>query len=321
MVGMDLKGLAAAAAILIAATGTARVASDMLSPPPAGTAVLAPKPFGKHCTVAAAKSGLQVTPRAGLPQPRAIAIAVTQKAPTTDAPVAGETAAAPLPPQSIEPDAGTLAVEARAVAARVSQKVPAALVPYFDTYIYVSKSAGGPYGQRLFLFRKTDGGTLALDESFRVSTGRERDEQYFTATPTGLFELDVHRFMPMARSAKWNDALMPWAMFLNYSYRTQMSGVALHAAVGRHEIADIGHRASGGCVRLPLEKADALFHRFLSEEQGRVPVFTFDPARGTTNTQGLVAHDAKGDILLADGIRVLVIIEDYPGESPSSTQS
>ncbi|HEY0107021.1 MAG TPA: L,D-transpeptidase, partial [Rhizomicrobium sp.] len=193
--------------------------------------------------------------------------------------------------------------------------------PYFDTYIYVIKAAGGPWGQHLFLFRKQADGTLGFEQSFAVSTGREQAEQYFTATPTGLFEFDVHRFMPTARSAKWNDAAMPWAMFLNYAYRTQMSGVALHAAVGRHELADIGRRASGGCVRLPLEKADLLFHRFLKEERGRVPVFAFDPVRGTTNTDGAAAQDGEGNILLADGLRVLLIIENYQGEAAAGSQS
>ncbi len=131
----------------------------------------------------------------------------------------------------------------------------------------------------------------------------------------------MHRFFPMARSAKWNDAQMPWAMFLNYAYRTQMSGVALHAAIGRHELADIGRRASGGCVRLPLAKANLLYHRFLGEERGQVPVFTFDPVRGTTNTAGTVAHDAQGNIVLADGLKVLVIIDNFPGDAAAPPQS
>jgi hypothetical protein len=114
---------------------------------------------------------------------------------------------------------------------------------------------------------------------------------------------------------------MPWAMFLNYAYRTQMSGVALHAAIGRHELADIGHRASGGCVRLPLAKASLLYHRFLAEERGQVPVFAFDAARGTTNTEGIAAHDDKGDIVLADGLRVLVIIDNFPGTPAAPPQS
>ena len=231
-------------------------------------------------------------------------------------------AAAPLPPQAVTPpDPATSDAEAARVATRVSEKVPAELAPYFDTFIYVSKAEHGPWAQHLYLFKKASDGTLALDQDFPISTGRERSEQYFTATPTGLFELDSHRFIPNAHSAKWNDASMPWAMFLNYSYRTQMSGVALHAAVGRHEIADIGHRASGGCVRLPLAKANLFFHRFQAEERGQVPVFTFDAARGTTNTAGQVTRDLQGNIVLADGVRVLVIIDNFGGTPAPDSQS
>ena len=182
---------------------------------------------------------------------------------------------APLAPLRLAADPIMTDAATSAVAARLASKVPPSLAPYFDVYLYVSKApdSAGPWGQKLFYFRKTASGTLAFVETIPVSTGREEDEQYFTATPMGLFELDSNRFMPMAYSAKWNDAEMPWAMFLNYAYRSGMTGVALHAAIGARELRDIGHRASGGCVRLPLEKADELFHRFQAEEKGRVPVF------------------------------------------------
>ncbi len=221
--------------------------------------------------------------------------------------------AMPLAPQTLAADPAMAGTVPGAVAARLISKVPTALTPYFDVYLYVSKSAEGPWAQHLFFFTKNAAGTLSFDQSFPVSTGREEDEQYFTATPTGLFQLDINRFMPMAYSAKWDDAAMPWAMFLDYSYRTSMTGVALHAAIGAKELSHMGHRASGGCVRLPLDRADALFHRFQASEKGKVPVFAFDETRGTTNTQGAVAGDANGHIYLADGVRVLVIIEDYPG--------
>ena len=125
----------------------------------------------------------------------------------------------------------------------------------------------------------------------------------------------------MARSAKWDDAKMPWAMFLNYSYRSKMAGVALHAAIGSHELAMIGRRASGGCVRLPMAKANLLYHRFLKEERGQVPVLTFDEARGTTNIAGTATHDAQGNIVLVDGLKVLVVIENYAGRATQPSQS
>jgi hypothetical protein len=223
------------------------------------------------------------------------------------------------PPEPIVLDPRVESAMAQDVAARLSRKVPERLTPYFDLYFYVSKSAAGPWAQRLFIFRKTAAGTLNFEESFPVSTGRERDEKYFTATPTGFFQLDPNRFMPLARSAKWNDALMPWAMFLNYSYRTQMSGVALHAAIGRRELADLGHRASGGCVRLPLDKANALYHRIKATMGGSVPVFAFDEERGTTSTSGEMLRDEAGNVIVASGYRVLVVIDSYPGDQQPSS--
>ncbi|MEJ0025287.1 MAG: L,D-transpeptidase family protein [Rhizomicrobium sp.] len=317
----SLRGFASAAAIAMAAMSIAmalgergRHAATPVAAASHRVAARVQKPAATTST--ATVKVLVAAPRATPLVPRTVARAVSKPVLPPEA-----VAAAPLPPQAIAPDPAMPAEEATRVAGRVSAKVPSALAPYFDTFIYVSKAASGPWAQHLFLFRKQADGTLAFDQSFPVSTGRERSEQYFTATPTGLFELDVHRFMPMARSGKWNNAAMPWAMFLNYAYRTQMSGVALHAAIGRRELADIGHRASGGCVRLPLEKADLLFHRFLAEERGQVPVFTFDPARGTTNTDGNVTRDAAGNIVLADGLRVLVVIDNFAGESAASPQS
>jgi hypothetical protein len=310
----ELRDLATAALALMVAMGGAMAWQQQQAPlqviakaKPRPTVVVAAAPPPKPVVMV---KTLIAEPRQAPAHPRAIARAVSKTMLPPDA-----VAAAPLPPQAITP------ADTDKVAARVSAKVPAELAPYFDTFIYVSKAERGPWAQHLYLFKKADDGSLTLDQDFPVSTGRERSEQYFTATPTGLFELDVHRFIQNARSAKWNDASMPWAMFLNYSYRTQMSGVALHAAVGRHELADIGHRASGGCVRLPFAKASLFFHRFLAEERGQVPVFTFDDARGTTNTAGQVVHDTAGNVVLADGVRVLVIIDNYGGGSATDSQS
>jgi hypothetical protein len=317
-----LRDLAAATILLSVAMGSA-IAFGPHAPPPSTLIVITRPQVVRIEPMAASRikpttmvKVLVAEPRRAPPRLRAIARAVSRPHLPANA-----VAAVPLPPQAAAPDPATLAEEAGRVATRLSGKVPSALVPYFDTFIYVSKAAGGPWGQRLFLFHKNADGTLALEQSFSVSTGREKSEQYFTATPTGLFELDVHRFFPMARSAKWNDAAMPWAMFLNYAYRTKMAGVALHAAIGGHELAMMGRRASGGCVRLPLAKANLLYHRFLREEQGQVPVFTFDDTRGTTNTAGITAHDGQSNIVLADGLKVLVVIDNFAGTAASPTQS
>ncbi len=266
-----------------------------------------------------------VTPTVHHPAKKIVAKRIVPPAPVPPAvsthPLPDDAVArAPLPAQILVADPAIKDAIPAAVAARLISKVPAALAPYFDVYLYVSKAAdsAGPWGQKLFYFHKTASGALTFVETFPVSTGREEDEQYFTATPMGLFELDADRFMPMAYSSKWHGAEMPWSMFLNYAYRTGMTGVALHAAIGARELRDMGHRASGGCVRLPLERADELFHRFQTEEKGQVPVFTFDEARGTTNVDGTVAGDGKGRIYLSGGVRVLVIIENYSGNPVQS---
>ncbi|MBS0473476.1 MAG: L,D-transpeptidase [Proteobacteria bacterium] len=310
-----LRELAAAAAVLSVAMAGAVVAQSYATPAaPPPVAKLVPKPVHEIPTLVAAARATPATP---------LAIA-RQVSPATDTahPLPKDAVAEkPLAPRATKPDPATLALEAGQVAQRISEKVPAAIAPYFNVFIYVSKASHGPWAQRLFLFHKDAGGQLVYEESFAVSTGRERAEQYFTATPTGLFELDSHRFVRNARSGKWNDAPMPWAMFLNYSYRTQMSGVALHAAIGARELSMIGQRASGGCVRLPIDKAEAFFRRFQADERGQVPVFAFDEKRGTTNVDGITVHDDAGNIMLADGVRVLVVIDGYGGGATEPSQS
>jgi lipoprotein-anchoring transpeptidase ErfK/SrfK len=268
----------------------------------------------ERTTNVAAKSSIRkvaVLPKRASPSAPAIAAAVPSHLPEH------VVVAAALPPVTLTVDSALAGTEPGAVAAHVIARVPPALAPYFDVYLYVSKAAAGAWAQHLFYFKKT-GTKLSFVESFPVSTGREEDEQYFTSTPMGLFQLDPERFMPVAYSAKWDDAEMPWAMFLNYSYRTQMTGVALHAAVGAREVSELGQRASGGCVRLPLDKADELFHRFEAEEKGLVPVFAFDESRGTTNVDGIVVPRGGGRVLLTEGVRVLVVVEDDPGPAQSS---
>jgi len=180
-----------------------------------------------------------------------------------DVPAAAEPA--PQPDPEIEAAARRVADEAAiaqvpVVAARLATRAPRELYPYFDLYLYVSKAARGLWAQRMFVFRKDETNTLVFEETFAVSTGRERHEQYFTWTPPGIFALDPNRFYRITYSAKWRNAAMPWAMFLDYSYRTKMSGVALHAAT-RGLVKNLGKRASGGCVRLPPDRAESLFGR------------------------------------------------------------
>ena len=244
--------------------------------------------------------------------------AVSRTAGVLPAPIAAKPApsAAIMPlnvQQPIAQPAQTIAPEGQAedVALRVRSSVPANLYPYFDMFLYVSKAAAGPWAQHMYVFHKGPDGQLVFEESFLVSTGRELHEKYFTSTPAGLFELDPNRFDRKHFSHRWHGAPMPWAMFWNYTIHGHLTGVALHSGIGH--VALLGRRASGGCVRLPPEKAQMLFKRIQAGERGMVPVFALDPARDTTSVDGVVEADATGNPLLAGGYKVLVIVQDYPG--------
>ncbi|HWD29326.1 MAG TPA: L,D-transpeptidase [Rhizomicrobium sp.] len=194
---------------------------------------------------------------------------------------------------------------------RLRAKIPNPLYQYFDVYLYVSKAASGSLAQHLYMFHKDASDNLVFEQSFPVSTGRERHEKYYTDTPEGLFQLDPDRFERMHYSHTWGGAAMPWAMFLNATIHGRQTGVALHSATVH--TAELGSRASGGCVRLPPEKARELFERFHAEEQGMVPVFAYDAARRRTNGDGLTLRSIDGRPVLVPGYKVLVFIEDYQG--------
>jgi hypothetical protein len=193
---------------------------------------------------------------------------------------------------------------------RVRAHVPEDIFDYFDTFLYVSKAAHGPLAQHMYIFRKDDQNDIAFEQRFPVSTGRERHEKYFTGTPAGLFELDPNRFDRHHYSRTWR-ARMPWAMFLNASIRGRMTGIALHSA--DVHVAQLGRRASGGCVRMPPAKAAELFRRFQAEERGFVPTFAYDEAAHRTSRTGGVIRDADGKPVLYYGYKVLVVIENYRG--------
>jgi lipoprotein-anchoring transpeptidase ErfK/SrfK len=196
-------------------------------------------------------------------------------------------------------------------AARLRGKIPSSLYPYFDVYLYVSKAASGSLAQHLYVFHKNDQGDLVFEQSFPVSTGRERHEKYFTSTPEGLFQLDPARFERHHYSHTWGGAAMPYAMFLNATIHGRQTGVALHSATVH--TAELGSRASGGCVRLPPEKAAELFERFHGDERGMVPVFAYDAARRRTDGNGVIERNGDGTPILVPGYRVLVFIENYDG--------
>jgi hypothetical protein len=198
--------------------------------------------------------------------------------------------------------------------ARVQNKVSPELVSYFNTVLYVSKAGNGPLAQRMFVFQRGGYGGFFLRDDFPVSTGRERQERYFTTTPTGVFKLDPNRMFRMHRSKTWDDAPMPYAMFLDVVYRQRATGIALHAATGKAGNAALGRRASGGCVRMPNDRVKALFEEIeAGNHRGMVPRFDWDASNGRTSTEGMMARDFFGQPVLEPGITVLLIIENFSG--------
>jgi hypothetical protein len=200
------------------------------------------------------------------------------------------------------------------VAARLSSLVPDELASYFNTVLYSSKAREGTWAQRMYVFERQEDGSFAEVDSFPISTGRERRERYFTTTPSGIYKIDRGRIHRMVRSSAWDGAPMPFAMFFDYSYRTRMTGMALHAASGGRAIADLGTRASGGCIRMPPEKAEALFEAVIAgEHDAMVPEFAFDQLAGTTNREGEMLRDHDGAPVLAPGLDILLVVDDFPG--------
>ncbi len=272
---------------------------------PGMSASAAPLASNTATTPPAARPAVVSKPLAA--KPATVPVVVASPAPPTPA------ATAPIPDRMQPPpiDADALAEKSGDVAQHLRDRIPAALFPYFDEFLYVSKAAGGAWAQHLYMFHKSASGELVYEQAFPVSTGREQQEKYFTSTPTGMFELDPNRFDRVHFSHRWHGAAMPWAMFLDYTIHGHATGIAMHSAEGHAY--ELGKRASGGCIRLPPEKAEELFKRFQAEERGLVPVFAFDDSRATTFTDGSMVRDASGNVELQDGYRVLLFIEDYPG--------
>lgn len=124
--------------------------------------------------------------------------------------------------------------------------------------IVVNKRASGGDAQTLKIF---ENGV----ETFKtkISTGRENTEvaasgrKYLSTTPKGFF-----RFTKMYTdylSYTWN-APMPNATFF-------IGGIAIHATTKSH-YAELGTRASGGCVRTKLEESKMIREKIMETGRG-----------------------------------------------------
>ena len=101
-------------------------------------------------------------------------------------------------------------------------------------------------------------------------------------------------------------------MFYDLMNNGRQSGLAIHAAAGADKIRMLGRRDSAGCVRLSPKNAKELFYKVRNTTQGRVPVLAVNE-RGSTDRWGRPQYDETGAVLLQDGYRALVFVENFDG--------
>lgn len=214
-----------------------------------------------------------------------------------------------------------LPVDLEPVEARLRAKIPSDLFPYFDLYLYVSKSTPdkGPWAQRMFVMAKQPNQSFTLLHTWLVSTGKEEQmvspsgRTLGTHTPDGMFKLDRGRFYKDYTSRQWKSP-MPNAMFFDWQIEGRPSGLAIHGS-DDNGAKELGNRASHGCIRLSAANAKTLFELIQANYKGRVPVFSIDQTTGTMSTKGNFRRDEKGRIVMRQGYKVLVFIEDFGGNS------
>ena len=91
-------------------------------------------------------------------------------------------------------------------------------------------------------------------------------------------------------------------------------GLAIHSATG-DDVARLGSRASAGCVHLAPENAAMLYELIRANYRGAVPRFAYNYDTQTMSNTGDFMHRRDGSLKMADGYRVLVVIEDYGGDN------
>jgi lipoprotein-anchoring transpeptidase ErfK/SrfK len=264
-------------------------------------------------------------PSAAVPDLR-VAVDVPPPQPVVAAPPPPEVAApqrqakaslAPPAPASIAP-ASLSPAELVRVSMRLKENLTREMLENFSLFLYVSKADTGPWAQRLYVFRK-DASGLTLLYNWPASTGRELDEiaangtRQPSITPQGYYQLDPHRMYRSHFSGQWHEP-MPDAMFFNWEHNGLQTGLAIHGATGL-EIRQLGTRASAGCIRIAPENAALLFNLIRTEYKGLAPRFAYDRRTATMSNQGVMMHDAAGNLQQADGYKVLVFVENYGGEN------
>lgn len=227
---------------------------------------------------------------------------------------------APEPELTPAPDANPPSADELAnVLSHMKLSLTKELFANFELFLYVSKADHGPWSQRMYVFRKQTSGDLDLLYNWPVSTGREvlasgpSGQLLKTDTPQGYYELDPDRMYRRYHSAEWGHK-MPYAMFFNWEHDGLQTGLAIHSATG-DDIALLGNRASAGCVRLAPENAQLLFRLIRKDYSGLAPRFAYDRRTATMHNDGLLMHDAAGNLKYAEGYKVLVVIENNGGDN------
>ena len=245
---------------------------------------------------------------------------------TKQAAVAPPRPALELAPQAAEPELTPApdanppsAAELANVLSHMKLSLTSELFENFELFLYISKAEHGPWSQRMYVFRKQASGDLNLLYNWPVSTGRETlmprpsGRLLKTDTPQGYYELDPERMYRRYHSAAW-DHSMPYAMFFTWEHDGLQTGLAIHSATG-DDIALLGNRASAGCVRLAPQNAQLLFRLIRRNYSGLAPRFAYDRRTATMHNDGLLMHDADGNLKYAGGYKVLVVIENNGGDN------
>ncbi len=192
----------------------------------------------------------------------------------------------------------------------------------YRLFIYVDEAQTGRFAQHMYVFEKADMDDLALDYDWPVSTGRsavERDAHgrvRSTVTPRGYFGLDPRRMFAEHVSSQWNEA-MPYAMFFDWAPNGHATGLAIHGAPQDDQDA-LGIAASAGCIRLSLDNAHTLFDLVRTRFRGPAPKIAYLDGREGVSSEGLLLHDSQGNLQMADGYSVLVLIDDFDAENQIS---
>jgi lipoprotein-anchoring transpeptidase ErfK/SrfK len=259
---------------------------------------------------------------------QARAMMMAREVPASYEPRAFETTNDPvMSPEPVVAASTQLLTEDPAPVSDLAQKrlfgtVPDDIEPYFDLFMYVSKAKRGPLAQHMFIFQRDADGQIVPYAEWKVSTGREkleinRERKVRTTTPEGIFQLDPDRMHEKYWSRSWNNAPMHYAMFYDMMNNGNQTGLAIHAAVGKSKIARLGKRDSAGCVRLSPQHAKELFYKVRTTTKGSVPVLAVNE-KGSTDRWGRVQRDEAGTMLLQDGYRAVLFVENFDGREEIS---